>query len=223
MSIEFLSKYYMFFVNGIKNTIILSIFTLILGVLFGVILAFMRLSKNKPVKLLSGMYVEFVRGTPLLVQLFLIYYGLKFPDIPLLGEQGSLFAAGIITLSINSTAYVAEIVRSGIQSVDKGQVEAARALGLSHSITMTNIILPQALKNILPALGNEFITVVKESSIVSIIGVHDLMFNAEIVVGASYKPFQPYIVAAIMYFIITFSISKLIKSLERKMSVSDRN
>ncbi|NLM04997.1 MAG: amino acid ABC transporter permease, partial [Clostridiales bacterium] len=136
-------------------------------------------------------------------------------------SQGEEFVAGIIALSINSGAYVAEIIRAGIQAVDKGQMEAARSLGMPYSLSMKHIIIPQAFKNILPALGNEFIVIIKESSIVSVIGIHELMYNANTVRGNTFIPLEPLIVAAAIYFALTFSLSKLLGIVEGRMSVSD--
>ncbi|AUM99359.1 arginine ABC transporter permease [Clostridium botulinum] len=228
MDFSFLSKYYSFFINGAKYTIILAFFTVVIGTILGLLLSLMKLSKNKILKYIAVSYIEFIRGTPVLVQLYIIYYGLptigiKFPEVPILGSNFPDFFAGILALSINSGAYVAEIIRAGIQAVDKGQMEAARSLGMSESMAMRNVIIPQAFKNILPALGNEFITIIKESSIVSIIGIHELMYNADTVRGNIFRPFEPLLVAALMYFILTFTLSKLLGVAERRMRVSDRN
>ncbi|EJP6471928.1 MULTISPECIES: amino acid ABC transporter permease [Clostridium] len=228
MDFSFLSKYYSFFISGAKYTIILAFFTVVIGTILGLLLSLMKLSKNKILKYIAVSYIEFIRGTPVLVQLYIIYYGLptigiRFPEVPILGSNFPDFFAGILALSINSGAYVAEIIRAGIQAVDKGQMEAARSLGMSESMSMKNIIIPQAFKNILPALGNEFITIIKESSIVSIIGIHELMYNADTVRGNIFRPFEPLLVAAVMYFILTFTLSKLLGVAERRMRVSDRN
>lgn len=217
MDFSFLSKYYLFFLNGAKFTIVLAVFTVIFGVILGVILALMRISNNKLLNLLGTAYVEFIRGTPVLVQVYLIYYGL--PSI--LGLNLPDMAAGILALSINSGAYVAEIIRAGIQAVDKGQLEAARSLGMKYSTAMRYIIIPQAIKNILPALGNEFIVVIKESSIVSVIGIHELMYNADTVRGNTFRAFEPLIIAALMYFVMTFTLSKLMGRAERRLKTSD--
>lgn len=222
LDFSFLNKYYFFFINGAENTILLAFFTVLLGTVFGTGLALLKLSKNKIARLIATAYIEFIRGTPVMVQLFIIYYGLpyigvNFPDIPAFGSNFPDFVAGIITLAINSAAYVAEIIRAGIQAVDKGQGEAARSLGLTQTMTMRYIIIPQALKNILPALGNEFITVIKESSIVSIIGIHELMYNADTVRGNTFEPFSPLLVAALIYFVMTFTLSKLLGIAERRM------
>lgn len=217
MDFSFLSKYYGFFIDGTSITLFLSFFGVAFGVLLGVLLALMKLSKNVLLKSFAASYIEIIRGTPLLVQLYIVYYGLPkvsgidFQDITL----------GIIAISLNSAAYVGEIIRAGIQSIDKGQMEAARSLGMPHRMAMTNIIIPQAFKNILPALGNEFIVLVKESSIVSVIGLHDLMYNADTVRGNTYLPFEPLIVAAVIYFVITFILSKLLGVLERRLRAGD--
>ncbi|NFN86023.1 amino acid ABC transporter permease [Clostridium sporogenes] len=228
MDFSFLSKYYSFFISGAKYTIILAFFTVVIGTILGLLLSLMKLSKNKILKYIAVSYIEFIRGTPVLVQLYIIYYGLptigiRFPEVPILGSNFPDFFAGILALSINSGAYVAEIIRAGIQAVDKGQMEAARSLGMPESMAMKNVIIPQAFKNILPALGNEFITIIKESSIVSIIGIHELMYNADTVRGNIFRPFEPLLVAAVMYFILTFTLSKLLGVAERRMRVSDRN
>lgn len=226
MDFSFLKDYYMFFLEGAKITILLAIITIIFGVVFGVLLALMRISNNSVLKAISATYVEFIRGTPIMVQLFIVYYGLSkmgihFPEIPVLGSNFSDLMAGAIALSINSAAYVAEIIRAGIQAVDKGQMEAARSLGLNYSMSMKAIVLPQAIKNILPALGNEFIAIIKESSIVSIIGIHELMYNTDTVRGNTFKPFEPLIITAIVYFVITFTLSNIVRALERRLETSD--
>ena len=222
MDFSFLLDYKNFFINGTQITVLLAFFAVLFGSLVGILLAMFKISSNKFLKGIASVYIEFIRGTPLLVQLFIIYYGLpyfgiEFPDFSLLGQNVGDFMAGVIAMSINSGAYVAEIFRAGIQAVDKGQMEAARSLGMPYLMTMKKIILPQAFKNILPALGNEFIVVIKESAIVSIIGIHDLMYNADTVRGNTYKPFEPLIVAALIYFILTFSLSKFVGLLEKRM------
>lgn len=226
MDFSFMLEYYPFFINGAKNTILLALFAVLFGVIIGLFLALMRLSKNPVLKAISTSYIEFIRGTPVLVQIFIIYYGLgrigiQFPNIPfienLLNIEFPDFMAGIITLGINSGAYVAEIIRAGIQAVDKGQMEAARSLGMTHFMSMKYIIIPQAFRNILPALGNEFIVVIKESAIVSVIGISELMYNAQTIRGIKYQPMEPLIVAAVIYFIITFALSKALGRVERRM------
>lgn len=217
MDFSFLQKYYGFFIDGTSITLFLSFFGVALGVMLGVLLALMKLSKNILLKSFSTAYIEVVRGTPLLVQLYIIYYGLP----RLVGLDFGDITLGIVAISLNSAAYVAEIIRAGILSIDKGQMEAARSLGMPHNVAMTKIIIPQAFKNILPALGNEFIVLIKESSIVSVVGIHDLMYNADTVRGNTYLPFEPLIIAALIYFVITFILSKLLSLLERRMRAGD--
>jgi len=225
MNFSFMDKYWPFFVDGAKITLLLSVFTVVIGVALGIVLALMRLSKFKPLSWVATAYIEFIRGTPLLVQLYIIFYGLpqigiQFPEVPALGSNFPDFMAGVITLSINSAAYVAEIFRAGIQAVDKGQTEAARSLGMPHGMALRLIVLPQAVRNILPAIGNELVVIIKESSIVSVIGIHELMYSADTVKGNTALPFEPLIVAAIIYFVMTFTLSKLLGIAERRMQTS---
>lgn len=200
-------------------TLAISFFGVIFGSLVGVILSLMKLSNNKLARVFSSAYIEIIRGTPLLVQIYLISYGLPL----ILPFDLGRMTLGTIAVLLNSAAYVAEIIRAGIQSIDKGQSEASRSLGMSKSMTMRYIIIPQAIKNILPALGNEFITLVKESAILSVIGIHDLMYNADTLRGITYRPFIPLIYAAIIYFIITFILSKLLGIFERRLEASDKS
>lgn len=228
--IEFLSTYLKFFVQGAGITILISFITVLLAVIFGILVALMKLSSNKGLRIIASTFIEIVRGTPLLVQVFILSFGLpqillqsgyEMPQVEAFGNDLTGLISVLLALTINSTAYVAEIIRSGIESIDKGQMEAARSLGLNHNMSMRYIIIPQAIKNILPALGNEFITVIKESAIVSVVGVHELMYNARVAAGTTYKIFTPYLVAAVMYFILTFTLSKLLGIAERRMKVSD--
>ena len=205
-----------------RNTLIIAFFTVLLGTILGTVMAMARMSRIKPLKWIATAYIEFFRGTPLMVQLMFIFYGLpmigvSFPEVSFIPDFDR-FAAGIVAMSLNSCAYVAEIIRSGIQAVDKGQMEAARSLGFHHKQAMTLVILPQAVRNILPALGNEFVTIIKESSIVSVIGIADLMYRAKGVIAKTYNSLECLAVAAIIYFILTFVGGRLISLMERKMS-----
>ena len=216
-----LEKYYSFFLEGVENTLIIAFFTVLLGTLLGILLAVAKLSNFKPLKWLSTAYIEFFRGTPLMVQLMFIFYGLPmigvtFPEVPFI-ENFQRFAAGIVAMSLNSAAYVAEVIRSGIQAVDSGQMEAARSLGFKKSQGMMMVVLPQAIKNILPALGNEFVTVIKESSIVSVIGIADLMYRTNGVKAKNYKTLECLFIAAMIYFVMTFVSGRLITLMERRM------
>lgn len=230
MNFSFLNRYWSFYLIGAKNTVLLALIAVVIGAALGLLLAICRISKSRILRFVSTAYVEFVRGTPLLVQLFIIYYGLqavdiRFPDIPvmtaILDINFSDFMSGVITMGLNSAAYVCEIFRSGIQSVDKGQMEAGRSLGLSYGQTLQKIIVPQAIRNVLPALGNEFVVVIKESSIVSIIGIADLMYKANTVRGNTFQPFEPLLVAALVYFLLTFTLSKLLAYIEKRMRNHD--
>lgn len=214
---SFFDKYGAFFIKGLKNTILISIIGVVLGAVLGALIALAKLSKFKLLSWIASIYIEFLRGTPMLVQVFLVFFG----TTAVLGLDVSALVCGTIALVINSSAYIAEIVRAGINAVDKGQTEAAQCLGLNYSKTMRYIILPQAIKNILPALGNEFVTLIKESSIVSTIGVGEIMFNAQVVQGISFDPFTPLIIAAIMYFVLTFTLSRGMSLIEGRMKASD--
>ncbi|KGM96960.1 arginine ABC transporter permease [Clostridium novyi A str. 4552] len=227
---EFLEAYLPCFLNGAGITIVLSLITVIFSSILGTIFALMKLSKIKILKIISSVFIEIVRGTPLLVQVYIFYYGIptllqnagvELPQIDIMGNDFTGLSMIVITLALNSTAYVAEIIRSGIESVNKGQMEAARSLGLTHGMAMRYVIIPQAIKNILPALGNEFITVIKESSIVSVVGIKELMRNAQAASGATMMIFTPYLTVAVMYFILTFTLSKLLGIFERRMKLSD--
>lgn len=213
-----LTRYWFLFIQGAGYTLLLSFITVAFGAILGAMLAFMRRSRFKPVSLLATAYVEVIRGTPLLLQLYFFYFILPELFQPL---NLSKFACVSIALVINSSAYVCEIVRAGIQAVDYGQTEAARTLGLNARQAMTRIVLPQAVKNILPALGNEFVTVIKETSLASTFFVGDLMTQYSIIKGSMYLVIEPLIVVGIIYFIMTFTLSKLIGVLERRLQVSD--
>ena len=225
LDFSFLSEYYQYFIDGTLITIMISFFGVILGSFFGSIVCLIRISPIKLISFLASAFIEIIRGTPLLVQLLIVYNG--FPmigiNLPTFGGIPGEYIAAIFALVVNSSAYIAEILRSGIQSVDKGQMEASRSLGLSYSKTMMFVILPQAIKNALPSIANEFIVLIKESSIVSFIGIGDLMYNADIVEGATYKAFEPLLIAAIIYFILTFSLSKLLSLFEKKLHANSAN
>lgn len=219
---DFLENYMPKFLEGVKITLGISIITVILGTLFGSILFLMKnssfsIGKIKPLKIIASIYIEVVRGTPMLLQILLVYSGSKL----IFGIDLTAFTSAIIAIAINSSAYVSEIVRAGIEAVDVGQTEAARSLGMSKGLAMRLIIVPQAIKNILPAIGNEFVAVIKESSMASVIGVGELMFSAKIVQGATYLSLEPLMVAAVFYFILTFSLGRLLGYFERRMKSND--
>ncbi|NDQ48471.1 ABC transporter permease subunit [Staphylococcus aureus] len=213
----FISKYGSFFLKGIKITILISLIGVALGSILGAFVALMKLSKIKIISWIASIYIEILRGTPMLVQVFIVFFGITAA----LGLDISALVCGTIALVINSSAYIAEIIRAGINAVDKGQMEAARSLGLYYRQTMKSVIMPQAIKNILPALGNEFVTLIKESSIVSTIGVGEIMFNAQVVQGISFDPFTPLLVAAALYFVLTFVLTRIMNMIEGRLNASD--
>ncbi len=220
-------QYFELFAQGLVCTLSLSVFTVLFGFILALALALMRMSKVKPLRFLSAAYVELFRATPIMVQLFLVYYvllaGVSLPSFKLFGFiRFERFIPGVIALSLNSGAYLSEIIRSGIQSVDQGQTEAARSLGMSQRQNLVEVVIPQAIKNILPAIANEFVTIIKESSICWTIGVQEIMFAVNTVKTATYSIGEPLIVAACVYFCLTFPTSKLIEHFERKMRRGDK-
>ena len=224
---SFLPKYGVFFVQGVEYTLLLAIVSVSLAVIPAMLLALMRLSRNKVVKTISGAYIAAFRSTPMLVQLSIIYFGLfgviSIPRVTILGYVDlSRFIPGVVALALNSSAYVAEIFRAGILAVDAGQMEAARSLGLSKWQGMKLVVLPQAIKNVLPALANEVVTMVKESSICSMLGMAELMFGAKAVASTTYISLAPYTLAALIYFCINYPASKAIEAVERRMRRGDR-
>ena len=224
---DFLPKYWFYFRQGILYTLLLSVVSVLLAVIPALLLALMRLSKNKFLRGLSGAYIAVFRSTPLLVQLSLVYFGLfsaiQIPNITLFGflKLGT-FIPCVTALALNSSAYVAEIFRAGILAVDAGQTEASRSLGLSSWQTMRLVVLPQAIKNILPTLANEVVTMVKASSICSTIGMMDLMWGAKNVADTTFIPVGPYMVAALIYFCIYYPAGKAIEAIERRMRRGDK-
>lgn len=224
----FLPRYLFYFAQGVGYTLLLSVVSVALAVIPALLLALMRLSKNRFVKWLSGAYIAVFRSTPMLVQLYIIYYGLfgvngiHLPNVYILGYINlAQFIPGVVALAMNSSAYVAEIFRGGILAVDKGQTEAARSLGLTQWQAMKFVVLPQAVKNILPSLANEIITMVKESSICSVIGMMELMWGAKTVSTTTYIGLGPYVFAALIYFGINFPASKAVEAVERRMRRGD--
>ncbi|MGN0145135.1 MAG: amino acid ABC transporter permease [Clostridium sp.] len=217
MNFLFIGKYYEYYIKGTEITIILAICSVLCGTVLGLALSLLRRSRFKILSFIAKAYVEFMRGTPILVQIYIIYIGIP----KLVGADLPDIVVGAIALSLNSSAYVSEIIRAGIEAVDKGQLEAARSLGMNNRLAMFEIIIPQAFKNILPALGNEFISVIKESSMVSVIGVAELMYNAGIVRGNTALGLEPIVIAAGIYFVITFVLTRALGHVERRMKVSD--
>lgn len=216
-TIKVISRYGYLFVDGVKYTLLLSAITVFFGAILGSLLAMVRRARFAGFRFLATAYIEIIRGTPLLLQLYFFYFLL--PEvIPFMGDK---FVCICVALVFNSAAYVSEIVRAGIQAVDRGQTEAARSLGMNARQTMVRIVLPQAIKNILPALCNEFVMVIKETSLASTFFIGDIMTQYKVISGALYLVIEPLLVAGIIYFILTFSLSKLVGILERRLKAGD--
>ena len=201
--------------KGAGVTIQITALSVGFGFIIGMIASLANLSRFRAVRLLSKCYVDFIRGTPLLVQIFLIYFGL--PKV--LGTTINPMVAAVTACSINSGAYVAEIFRAGIQSIDKGQMEAGRSLGLSWAQTMRYIIMPQAFKRIIPPLGNEFIAMLKDSSLVSVIGFEELVRRGQLIIAKTYGSFEIWTTVAVIYLVMTITISQLVAYLERRYNI----
>ena len=248
-----IAPYAQLFKQGMLVTVLLSLFTVVIGFCIALVLALMRMSNVRPFRslgldenghlreggflslvsrfnplsFLATAYVEVLRSTPVLVQIFIIYYGvfslIKLPSFQMFGFiKFDRFFPGVVALGMNSGAYLCEIIRAGIQSIDGGQPEAARSLGLSQTQNLRYIILPQALKNILPAIANEFVVIIKESAITYTIGVQDIMSAVNAVKGATFVIVEPLLVATAVYFCLCFPTSKIIAYFERRMSHGDK-
>ena len=209
--------YHMTFWKGLGGTIWLSVLTVFFGTMLGMLIALMRMGKSKILRGFSDIYIEILRGTPILLQLYFFWIGLpKIVPFELTDTQCILAA-----LVVNSSAYISEIIRAGINAVDKGQWEAARSIGLSETHVMTRVILPQAVKNILPALCNEFISTVKGTSLASVFFVGELMTSYKSVQSATFLALESLTIVGIIYFILNFVLSKLLVLLERRLTISD--
>lgn len=222
LSFDFVKEYMPYFIEGIKYTILISVISVISGIILGSLLCFMKkttfkIGKFNPISFIATAYIEIIRGTPMLLQILIVYTA--FDQV--LGTSMEALTAAIIAVSLNSGAYVSEIIRGGIDGVDKGQFEAARSLGMSKAKAMRLVVIPQAIKNILPAIGNEFVTVIKDSSMASTIGVGELMYYSGVVRGATFRGLEPLIIAAGFYFVITFTLGRILSYVERRMKVSD--
>lgn len=200
-------------ISGLGMTIRIAIVALIIATIVGLILGLMSISKSKILKGISTVYIYIVRGTPLMIQAVFIYFGVG----QALGARFDPVLAGILVLGFNAGAYLSEIFRSGIEAVDKGQMEAARSLGLSHSRAMIKVVLPQAVKIMIPSIMNQFIIAIKDTSILSVIGIKELMQSGQIIVGTTYKAFEIYGVVAMMYFILITILTLISKRIERRL------
>ncbi|MEH7122628.1 amino acid ABC transporter permease [Bacillus sp. JJ1532] len=211
---DIIIDYLPFLLKGLALTIGLSIGGILIGSVLGFFIALGKMSKIKWLRLPFIWYINFFRGTPLLVQLFLIHFGF----MPLFMSPASTIASAIAALSLNSAAYVAEIFRAGIQSIDKGQEEAARSLGMSQSLSMRFIIFPQAFKRMIPPLGNEFIVLLKDSSLAAIIAAPELMYWGRAASGQYFRIWEPYLTVAFTYFLLTLSVTYLLNNVEKRLS-----
>ncbi len=213
----FVDNRYEYILTGLFNTVVIAFFAVILGTIIGVIISVIRNNyeingKFKFLNYLANLYVTIIRGTPVILQLMIIYY-VVFKSVNI-----NIIIVGILAFGINSGAYVSEIIRAGINSIDKGQMEAGFALGLKYSEVMRFIILPQAIRNILPALGNEFITLLKETSVGAYIGIVELTKASDIIASRTYDYFFPLIFIALIYLLMTYALSKLVNKLERSLN-----
>ena len=206
------------FLSGTGLTLELAFYTVIFGTLLGVIVTLLRRCKIAPVRWIMNLYVEFLRGTPLLVQALMVVYG-----APQLGINPGRKMLSIIALVINSSAYMSEIVRAGIQAIDHGQTEAAVSLGMTRTQNMLYIILPQAMKTTLPAMGNEFVSIIKESSLLYAVGLYELTYQAQKLAATNYLYLETMTVAALVYFVRTFTASRLLGLLERRLRQSEQH
>ena len=205
--------------TGAVVTVKITALSVALGVIIGLFVGVARICHVAPLRVLAAIYVDFLRGTPLLVQIFLIYFALPV----ITGQRVDPFFAAIASCGINSGAYVAEIFRAGIQSIDAGQMEAGRSLGMSWMQTMRYIIVPQAFKRVIPPLGNEFIALLKDSSLVSVIGFEELTRRGQLIIARTYGSLEIWLSVAIIYLAMTLTISRFVAYLERRYKVDDRH
>ncbi|RUL47416.1 MULTISPECIES: amino acid ABC transporter permease [Lysinibacillus] len=203
------------FLRGIWVTLVLTLSGYVGGIILGVLIGLGETSKRKLIYWPSKLYVDLFRGTPMLVQILIIHLAL-IPAV--FGQSFGFMVSGITALILNSAAYNAEIIRAGIQSIDKGQMEAARSLGLTHNQAMRKIILPQAFRRMIPPLGNEFIALLKDSSLVTVIAASDILYAAKVVAGAYNRFWEPYLVAALLYLILTYLVTKVVAYIEKRFS-----
>ena len=218
MNFELMAQAMPLLLMGAGVTVKITAISVLLGILIGLFIGIARISTNRVIHLIAAVYVDFLRGTPLLVQIFLVYFALPVVT----GQRIDPFLAAIAACSINSSAYVAEIFRAGIQSIDAGQMEAGRSLGMTWTQTMRYIIVPQAARRVIPPLGNEFIALLKDSSLVSVIGFEELTRRGQLIIARTYASLEIWICVAIIYLIMTVSISRLVSWLERRYQIDDQ-
>ena len=213
LNFTFLSKYWFYYMDGLKVTLQLAFWTLILSSIVGVIMGMIRVQNYKIISTIIDWWINFIRGVPIMVQIFIVYYGIA-TSLP-------QFWAAVVSLTVNSSVYIAEHTRAGMQAVNKGQMEAARCIGMSKLQANFYIIIPQAIKNVLPSLCNEFILLIKNTSIVSVIALHELTYTSNSVRANTFLALEPLIVTAFIYFVITYVLKKLVGILERRLRAHD--
>ena len=219
LDFSFIVEYMPYYFEGIKYTLLISFVAVLFGAVFGSLLFYMKSSnfhiwKIKPLKIIAVAYIEIIRGTPMILQIFIVYAGAE----PFFGMDLSALQAAFVAIALNSAAYVSEIVRAGIDAVDKGQMEAARSLGLSHGQAMRKVILPQAIKIMIPSMMNQFIIAVKDTSILTVIGVNELVQRGKIIVASNFRAFEVYGIIAIMYLILIGILMIASKNVERRLA-----
>ena len=220
LNFSFVADYLPKFISGLKLTIVLSVWAVIGATLIGILVYWMRTSrfsilKVRPLWVVSTIFIEVMRGTPVLLQILIAFSGFKM----MFGWD--LSAAVVLAITLNSSVYVSEIIRAGIQAVDPGQEEAAHCLGMTRMQSMRLVIMPQAIKNILPALGNEFVSIIKGSSMAYVLGVGELTYSAKVVQGATYLSLEPLMVSALFYLVLTFTLGRMVSFAERRMKTCD--
>lgn len=232
---ELIRRSFPLLLEGALHTIEITLIAVTLGCVLGLFAGLARLSKKRAVSFLATCYVDFFRGTPLLVQIFMVYFGIP----PLLqafqvylmdtfhisqiwsNTHIGEFQAAVISCSLNSGAYIAEIFRAGVQSIERGQMEAARSLGMTHAKAMRHVILPQAFKRVIPPLGNESIAMLKDTSLLSVIGFEEMARRGQLIISYTYRPFEIWMTVALIYLCMTFVISRLVDYLERRLKAGD--
>lgn len=202
--------------TGVKLTIIITIFGLVIGFLLGAVTGLFKISRNVILRKFAGFYIESIRGTPIMVQVMFIYFGLPMA----LGMRIPPMVAGIVAIAFNSGAYIAEIVRGAFQSIEAGQTEAGRSIGLSHFQTLYYIIWPQALKRMIPPLGNQFIISLKDTSLLVVVGVGELTRTGQEIIASNFRAFEVWLTVALMYLVMTLSLSRVLNYLEKRMDIN---
>jgi polar amino acid transport system permease protein len=210
---DIIADYLPLFIEGTLWTIAITIMGVLLGAILGLFIGIGKMMKNPLAKLPFVWYINFFRGTPLLVQIFIIHFGV----MPLFMTTVNPIISGVVSLALNAAAYIAEIFRAGIKSIDRGQMEAARSLGMNHMQAMKEVILPQAVKRMIPPLGNEFIVLLKDSSLISLISVPELMYWGKAATGQYYRIWEPYLTVAVVYLVLTLSLTYLLNYVERRL------